>query len=126
MSEWDAIEAAARRPRQIVDDQAAAVERGDAVEAADGDARVPPAASLVHRNGALRVLIEGLIDASRKGAYAVYSLPETAARSLDQHRPIVDALAASDVERAAELARDTCSTRRDSTRRPTAGPRRRP
>ena len=49
---------------------------------------------------------QGLIDASRKGAYAVYSLPETAAASLEQHRRIVEALAASDVEGAARLAQE--------------------
>ena len=50
--------------------------------------------------------MQGLIDASRKSAYAVYSLPETAAGSLEQHRLIVEALAASDVEGAARLAQE--------------------
>ena len=56
------------------------------VEAADGDAAFHRLLTSYTKNGALLVLIGGLIDASRKGAYAVYSLPETAARSLDQHR----------------------------------------
>jgi DNA-binding GntR family transcriptional regulator len=50
--------------------------------------------------------MEGLIDASRKGAYAVYSLPEQAALSLQQHQLVVDALASSDVESAARLAQE--------------------
>jgi DNA-binding GntR family transcriptional regulator len=54
----------------------------------------------------MRALLGGLIDASRKHAYAVYSLPETAASSLEQHRVIIDALAESDVERAARLAQE--------------------
>ena len=37
--------------------------------------RLPPAAQLLHGNGALRVLIEGLVDASRKAADAVYCCP---------------------------------------------------
>ena len=36
----------------------------------------------------------------------MYSLPETAAGSLEQHRRIVEALAASDVESAARLAQE--------------------
>ena len=78
--------------------------RGDAVAAAEGDSAFHRALGSYTKNGALRALMEGLIDASRKGAYAVYSLPEQAALSLDQHRLIVDALAASDVESAAQLA----------------------
>ena len=58
------------------------------------------------KNSALRSLTEGLIEASRKGAYAVYSLPETAASSLEQHGLIVEALAELDVERAARLAQE--------------------
>ena len=50
--------------------------------------------------------MNGLIDASRKGAYAAYSLPETAAGSIEQHRLIVDALAASDVATAAQLSQE--------------------
>jgi len=50
--------------------------------------------------------MHGLIDASRKGAYAVYSLPDTASSSLEQHRRIVEALAASDVAGAARLAQE--------------------
>ena len=61
-------------------EQDEAVERGDPVAAADGDAAFHRVLSSYTKNGALRSLMDGLIDASRKGAYAVYSLPETAAR----------------------------------------------
>ena len=104
MSQWEAIEAAGAAA-EIVRAQADAIERGAPVEAADGDGAFHRLLTSYTKNGALLVLIGGLIDASRKGAYAVYSLPETAVRSLDQHREIVDALSDSDVERAAELAR---------------------
>jgi GntR family transcriptional repressor for pyruvate dehydrogenase complex len=105
MSEWDAIEAS-RDAAAIVGRQQAALERGEPVAAADGDAEFHRRLIACTGNGALRVLVEGLVDASRKAAYAVYSLPETAERSLEQHLRIVDALAASDVALAAELARD--------------------
>jgi GntR family transcriptional repressor for pyruvate dehydrogenase complex len=105
MTEWEAIEAA-RAAADVVRRQQEALDRGAAVEAAEGDAAFHRLLSSYTKNGALKVLIDGLVDASRKAAYAVYSLPETARRSLDQHRQIVDALAASDVPRASESARD--------------------
>jgi len=105
MSRWDAIDAA-REAGGAVRSQEEALARGDAVAAADGDAAFHRALGSYTQNEALRTLMQGLIDASRKGAYAVYSLPETAAGSLAQHRQIVDALADSNVERAAALAQE--------------------
>jgi GntR family transcriptional repressor for pyruvate dehydrogenase complex len=104
MSEWDALDAA-RGAAAVVREQEEALERGDPVAAADGDAVFHRLLSSYTANTALKVLNDGLVDASRKGAYAVYSLPETAQRSLAQHRGIADALAASDVAGAAERAR---------------------
>ena len=81
--------------------------RWDAIEAAaEGDAAFHRALGSYTQNATLRSLMAGLIDASRKGAYAAYSLPETAALSLEQHARIVDALAASDVENTARLAQE--------------------
>jgi len=105
MSEWDAIDAA-RSANAIVRDQADAVERADAVAAADGDAAFHRLLSSYTQNDALKSLMDGLIDASRKGAYAAYSLPETARGSIEQHRRIIDALAVSDVAGAARFAQD--------------------
>jgi GntR family transcriptional repressor for pyruvate dehydrogenase complex len=105
MTEWEAIHAA-QAAAEIVGDQQRALDRDDAVAAAEGDAAFHRLLCSYSKNDALKVLIDGLVDASRKGAYAVYSLPETAQRSLDQHRGIVDALAASDVAGASERARD--------------------
>jgi DNA-binding GntR family transcriptional regulator len=105
MSKWDAIDAA-RDAGAALRAQTEALERGDAVAAADGDAAFHRTLGSYTQNGALRTLMEGLIDASRKGAYAVYSLPEQAALSLGQHHRIVEALAASDVESAARLAQE--------------------
>jgi GntR family transcriptional regulator, transcriptional repressor for pyruvate dehydrogenase complex len=105
MSKWDAIDAAGESGRWLRA-QTEALERGDAVAAAEGDAAFHRTLGSYTQNGALRALMQGLIDASRKSAYAVYSLPETAAGSLEQHRRIVEALAASDVENAARLAQE--------------------
>ncbi len=105
MSEWDAIDAAAAAAA-IVRDQTEAVARADAVAAADGDARFHRLLTSYTKNRALSSLMSGLIDASRKGAYAAYSLPETASCSLEQHAGIVAALAGSDVEGAARLAQE--------------------
>ena len=105
MSSWDAIDAA-REAGNALRAQEEALAHGDAVAAAEGDAEFHRILGSTTQNGALTSLMEGLIDASRKGAYAVYSLPETATGSLAQHRAIVDALAASDVETAARLAQE--------------------
>jgi GntR family transcriptional repressor for pyruvate dehydrogenase complex len=105
MSKWDAIDAA-REAGAALRAQTEALERGDAVAAAEGDAEFHRTLAAYTQNGALRTLMEGLVDASRKGAYAVYSLPEQAALSLEQHRLIVEALAESDVESAALLAQE--------------------
>jgi GntR family transcriptional repressor for pyruvate dehydrogenase complex len=105
MSPWEAIDAA-RDAGTVVRAQADALERGDAVAAAEGDGAFHRILATHTKNGALRTLMDGLVDASRKGAYAAYSLPETAATSLEQHRGIVEALAVSDVEEAARLAHE--------------------
>jgi GntR family transcriptional repressor for pyruvate dehydrogenase complex len=105
MSEWDAIDAS-RTAAAIVRKQSDALEAGEPIVAADLDAAFHRMLSSYTKNGALHALIDGLIDASRRGAYAVYSLPEAAHRSLVQHQAIVDALAGSDVAGAAGLARD--------------------
>jgi GntR family transcriptional repressor for pyruvate dehydrogenase complex len=105
MSEWEAIDAS-RAAADVLRGQREALERGQPMAAAEGDAAFHRLLCSYTKNGALEVLIDGLVDASRTAAYAVYSLPETAQRSLDQHLRIVDALAASDVAGAAECARD--------------------
>jgi GntR family transcriptional repressor for pyruvate dehydrogenase complex len=105
MSKWHALDAS-RAARATVDAQAEALGRGDPVAAAEGDGAFHRTLASYTQNGTMRALLDGLIDASRASAYAVYSLPETAASSLEQHRAIVEALAASDVGRAAELAQE--------------------
>lgn len=105
MSQWDAIDAAQRASTLLVR-QLQAIEGTDPVGAADVDADFHRLLCSYSQNQTLRILIDGLIDSSLRSGYAVYSLPDTARRSLDQHQAIVDALAASDVARAAALARD--------------------
>ena len=105
MSRWDAIDAAGAAGAALRE-QVEALERHDSVAAADGDAAFHRLLCSYTKNGALRSLMNGLVDTSRKGAYAVYSLPETATGSLEQHRQIVAALAVSDVEGAARLAQE--------------------
>lgn len=105
MSEWDAIDAA-RKASALVRDQSDAIDRGDVVAAADLDAAFHRLLGSYTQNAALRILLDGLVENSRRGALAVYSLPETAHRSLAQHREIVTALATSDVARAGELSRE--------------------
>jgi GntR family transcriptional regulator, transcriptional repressor for pyruvate dehydrogenase complex len=105
MSQWDAIDAA-HRGAELLREQTEAVERSDAVGAAEKDAAFHRLLCSYTQNQALRVFVDGFIDSSLRGGYAVYSLPETARRSLEQHKSIIDALADSDVARAAECARE--------------------
>lgn len=105
MTEWDAIDAA-RATGALVRAQAEAVARRDAVVAAERDGAFHRVLCSYTKNVALRSLMDGLIDGSRKGAYAAYSLPETATGSIAQHQAIVDALAVGDVAGAARLARE--------------------
>ena len=102
LSDWDGLHAA-RRAKEIIDTQIEALDRGDAVAAAAGDAAFHLAFCDYVQNATLRILIEGLIDSSRKGALAVYSLPHQARRSLSEHATIAEALAAGDRGRAAQL-----------------------
>ena len=104
LSDWDALDAA-RRAADVLRAQEAAIERGDVVEAAKADADFHRLLCSYSQNSALRSLAHGLVEGSRRGALAVYSLPEAARRSIAQHVGIVDALVASDTARAAELAR---------------------
>jgi GntR family transcriptional regulator, transcriptional repressor for pyruvate dehydrogenase complex len=104
LSEWDALDAS-RQALAIVRAQEQAMERGDPVSAADDDAQFHRLLCSYTQNGALRVLAEGLIESSRHGALATYSLPVAAQRSIRQHFEIANALAAGDAARAAELAR---------------------
>jgi GntR family transcriptional repressor for pyruvate dehydrogenase complex len=103
MGEWDAVEAG-RQGHEIVAEQQAAVDAEDVVRAADCDARFHRLLCSFTRNAALRSLANGLIENARTTSLAVYSLPDASGVSLDQHRQILDALGAGDVERAAELA----------------------
>lgn len=105
MSSWDAIDAS-RRAGAVVREQRAALDRGEPVVAAEGDAAFHRLLCSYTQNRALGVLVDSLIESSMRGGYAVYSLPQTAERSLEQHDAIVAALAASNVGRAADLARE--------------------
>ena len=104
LSDWDALDAA-RRAAELLRAQEEAVERGDVVAAADADADFHRLLCSYSQNAALRSLGDGLVDGSRRGALAVYSLPEAARRSIAQHVGVVDALIAGETVRAAELAR---------------------
>jgi GntR family transcriptional repressor for pyruvate dehydrogenase complex len=94
---------AAGRARLILDDQHAAIERLDPVRAAQADEELHRLLTSYCQNGLLRSLVNGFIEHMSQAALAVYSLEDAAARSLEQHVAIVDALAARDRELAARL-----------------------
>jgi GntR family transcriptional repressor for pyruvate dehydrogenase complex len=103
MSPDDAYDAA-RRARLMSIDQRAAVERGDAEQAAAADVDFHRLLCSYTPNGTMRALATALIDQMLMATLAVYSLPKPAAESLRAHEAIVDALSDADTVRAAELA----------------------
>lgn len=102
MTEAETFEAA-RRIRMVVFDQRAAVERGDTVQAAESDADFHRILYSFTRNGTLLAFASAVSEQMWQATLAVYSLPESASRSVAQHEAITEALASGDRERAAEL-----------------------
>jgi GntR family transcriptional repressor for pyruvate dehydrogenase complex len=102
LSPDDAREAA-RRAAPILEEQVEAVARGDAVAAATADAELHRALCSLSANGALRALVDGLIEQLARAALAVFSLPAAAAQSLAQHEAILAALEAGEAAAAARL-----------------------
>ena len=102
MSEADALHAA-RHAREILDDQRAAIERHDAVAAAQADMSLHRLLASYCQNGLLRSLVGGFIEHMSQATLAFYSLEEPATRSLQQHTQIVDALAEGNRDLAAQL-----------------------
>ncbi len=103
MNEQDAIDAVPRA-RAILEEQQEAIRQIDAVAAAQADMDLHRLLASYLPNGLLRTLIGGFIEHMSRATLAVYSLAEPAARSLQQHVEIVDALALGDRELAARLA----------------------
>jgi DNA-binding FadR family transcriptional regulator len=102
MSEQDARDAVPRA-RAILEVQRDAIERLDALGAAQADMELHRLLASYLPNGLLRTLVNGFIEHMGRATLAFYSLAEPAARSLGQHVQIVDALAAGDRELAARL-----------------------
>jgi GntR family transcriptional repressor for pyruvate dehydrogenase complex len=102
MSEADALHAASCA-REILADQRAAIERLDAVAAAQADMLLHRLLASYCPNGLLRSLASGFIEHMSQATLAFYSLEEPAARSLQQHVEIVDALESGERDLAARL-----------------------
>ncbi len=97
----DAVQAA----RRLLVEQRTAIARETIVEAASIDADFHWLLVSCSGNNTLRTLARGLIERSRQVSLAVYSLPEAARQSLQQHEHIIDALADGDVAEAGERMR---------------------
>jgi len=104
MTDWEAVEAA-RGAAAVLREQREAAARSDAIEAARLDSEFHLVLSSYTKNETLQSFLLELIAAARPETLAVYSLPDAAERSLDQHQQIVDALGQSDIPRVADIAR---------------------
>ncbi len=112
MSEADAY-AVARRAGMLLVDQRAAIERRDAILAAEADADFHLLLCSSTPNGMLRSLAAALVEHMHHAALAVYSLADAATRSLEQHEAMVDRLAAGDCEGAASLLAEHAASSRE-------------
>jgi GntR family transcriptional regulator, transcriptional repressor for pyruvate dehydrogenase complex len=72
----------------------------------DGDLRFHLAIAEATRNGLILHSMRALRDVMRRALMSIFQIPESPQRSLDQHRSIRDAIAASDPERARVEMRD--------------------
>lgn len=104
MTEWEAVEAA-RKAASVLRRQRKAAALANAMDAARLDADFHLVLASYTKNVTLQSLLKELIAAARPETLAVYSLPDAAARSLDQHQEIVDELTRSNISRVADIAR---------------------
>jgi len=102
MSEDDAFDAA-RRARGSIIDQMAAVERGDAQQAAACDFDFHQVLTSYTGNATMRALTSAIMEQLRSGLIALHSIPENAERSLASHEAIIEALVRGDTASAAAL-----------------------
>jgi len=93
------------RAAAIVESQARALAAGDLQAAAKLDGDFHAALVAATPNEPLRVLAEQLISLARVHGLAVYEVPGAGEHSLREHRAIVEALAAADLELASRLLR---------------------
>jgi GntR family transcriptional repressor for pyruvate dehydrogenase complex len=96
------VQDAAPLARRMLVDQRTAIARNTVLEAAALDADFHWLLVSYSPNSTLRALARGLIDRSREVSLAFYSLPDAAKQSLEQHESILEALAAGDVDEAAD------------------------
>lgn len=99
---WDCVQIAGEAAK-IIARQEDALRRGDAFGAARLDCDFHKAICSHAENRMLRDLAWSLIEGMPSVGLAVYSLPNTSARSLEWHRAIVRALERCDARTAAEL-----------------------
>jgi GntR family transcriptional regulator, transcriptional repressor for pyruvate dehydrogenase complex len=96
------VQDAAPLARRMLVDQRTAIARNTILEAAALDADVHWLLVSYSPNSTLRALARGLIDRSREVSLAFYSLPDAARQALEQHESILEALAAGEVDEAAD------------------------
>ena len=90
----------------VLDDQQAAIARGDVARAAAADTDFHKLVCSATRNRTLLDLANALVDRSMQMSLAAYAIPEFAASSLREHTRVVDTLASGDIGSAADLLRE--------------------
>jgi GntR family transcriptional regulator, transcriptional repressor for pyruvate dehydrogenase complex len=88
-----------------VAEMAAGLEAGAAARYIDADVRFHMAIAEATGNGLVVCCMDAIRDILREALLAIFEIPRSASRAVDEHRVILDAISERDAKRAAEATR---------------------
>jgi GntR family transcriptional repressor for pyruvate dehydrogenase complex len=91
--------------RATVEEMARGLEAGDAAAYIDADVRFHLAIARATGNGLVEACMDAVREVLRDALTAIFEIPRSAARAVDEHRVILDAVAARDAGGAAAAVR---------------------
>jgi GntR family transcriptional repressor for pyruvate dehydrogenase complex len=91
--------------RATVEEMARSLDDGDAAAYIDADVRFHLAIARATGNRLVEACMDAVRDVLRDALTAIFEIPRSASRAVDEHRAILEALAAADADRAAAAVR---------------------
>jgi GntR family transcriptional repressor for pyruvate dehydrogenase complex len=91
--------------RVTVEEMARSLEDGDAAAYIDADVRFHLAIARATGNRLVEACMDAVRDVLRDALTAIFEIPRSASRAVDEHRAILEACAEGDAERAADAVR---------------------